>query len=178
MPKMIMPLPDGFEDIEAFTVIDVLRRAGIEVFVAGAPSKFVTSAHRVKVQVDGMLDEVDLNKYDGIVLPGGSPGYENLMKSPTIITSVQDFAKQGKIIAAICGAPMILVKAGVLKDKRATIAPGLEKNLDMPRGERVVVDGNIITSQGPGTAMEFALKIVELLQGKPKAAQMKQHLLA
>ena len=177
MSKVVLPLPDGFDEIEAFTVIDVLRRAGIEVFIAGAPSKFVTSMHKVKMQVDGMFDEIDMSKYDGIILPGGE-GYTSLVNSPTIINAIIDFSKQGKIIAAICGAPMALVKAGILKGKRATIAPGLEKNLDMPRGEKVVVDGNIITSQGLGTAMEFSLKIVELLQGKPKALQMKQHLLA
>jgi 4-methyl-5(b-hydroxyethyl)-thiazole monophosphate biosynthesis len=177
MAKVIIPLPDGFDEIEAFTVIEVLRRAGVEVFIAGAPSKFVTSMHKVKMQVDGMFDEVDLNKYDAIVLPGGA-GYMTLVNSTVMINAITDFSKQGKIVAAICGAPMALVKAGILKGKRATIAPGLEKNLDMPRGERVIVDGNIITSQAPGTAMEFSLKIVELLLGKPKALQVKQSILA
>jgi len=177
MAKVILPLPDGFDEIEAFTVVDVLRRAGIEVFIAGAPSKFVTSMHGVKTQVDGMFDEIDINKYDALILPGGA-GYMSLVNSQVMINAIIDFSKQGKILAAICGAPMAFVKAGILKGKRATIAPGLEKNLDMPRGERVIVDGNIITSQGPGTAMEFSLKIVEVLLGKPKALQMKQHLLA
>ncbi len=178
MAKIIVMFPDGFEEIEAFSVVDVLRRAGTEVFMAGMPGKFITSAHGVKINADGTLENIEVDKYDGIVLPGGNPGYLNLMKSREITDVVIDFAKKGKLVAAICGSPMVLVKAGLLKGKRATIAPGMEKELDMPRNDKVIADGNIVTSQGPGTAMDFALKIVEVLQGKPKALQMKQQLVA
>ncbi len=177
MPKILVPLAEGFEEIEAMAIIDILRRGGIEVFIVGAPGKFIKGGHNVTVHSDGSFDHIDANKYDGIVLPGGSPGYENLMRNQNVIDIVRNYVKQGKLVAAICAAPMVLVKAGVLKDKKATCYPGFEKELDMPRGEKVVVDGNIITSQGPGTAMEFGLKLVEILVGKDKADRLRQGLL-
>ena len=120
--------------------------------------------------------DLDASIYDEIVLPGGK-GYQNLMRRQTVKLTLHDFAKKGKIIGAICAAPAILAKEGLLKEKRATIFPGMEKELDMPRPDRVVIDVNIITSQGPGTAMEFSLALVSKLVGKQKAEELKRGLL-
>lgn len=175
--KVLVTLADGFEEIEAFAVVDVLRRAGIEVIAAGVGGNIVTGAHKIRVNADARLLDIQPENFSGIVLPGG-PGTENLMRSERVLKIVDDFAKQGKLVAAICAAPLILARLGLLKERKATIYPGLEKELGKPRSEAVVVDGNIITSQGPGTAVAFALRIVEQLMGKPKALQIKQDIVA
>lgn len=176
--KIMVPLAEGFEEVEALTVVDVLRRAGINVETVGVMGSVVSSAHGVRVMADKKLLEVNADEYDGIVLPGGSPGYLNLGKSSKIIEILNRFDSAGKLIAAICGAPSVLAKAGILERKKATIHPGMEKELPHPRGEKVVVDGNVITSQAAGTAMDFALAIVEALQGRDKALQLRRQLVA
>ena len=177
MPKAAVLLFEGFEDIEGFAAIDVLKRAGIEVAVVGVGGNILTTAQGVKVHAGNRFMDVHLEKFDALVLPGG-PGHENLVNNDSVIRLIQDMNKNGKIIAAICAAPKALIKAGVLKDKRATIYPGYEKLLDRPRDNPVVVDGNIITSQGPGTAIEFGLKIVEVLAGAGKAAEVRKQVVA
>ena len=172
----MLPLAEGFEEIEALTVVDVLRRAGINVDTVGVMGSMVTGSHGVRVMTDKKILEINADEYDGIVLPGGNPGYLNLGRSSKIIEILRKFDAEGKLIAAICAAPSVLAKAGVLEGKKATIYPGMEKELPYPRGERVVIDGKIITSQAPGTAMEFALAIVEFLAGKDRAFQMKRQL--
>lgn len=172
----MLPLAEGFEEIEALTVVDVLRRAGINVDTVGVMGSMVTGSHGVRVMADKKLLEINADEYDGIVLVGGNPGYLNLGRSSKIIEILKKFDAEGKLIAAICAAPSILAKAGVLEGKKATVYPGMEKELPYPRGERVVIDGKIITSQAPGTAMEFALAIVEFLAGKDRALQMKRQL--
>ncbi len=176
MVKVLIPIAEGFEDIETLTVIDVLRRAGIEVETSGVNGNIITSMQGVRIHTDSRLVDVDKITHDGIVLPGGNPGYKNLMNSDRVKKIVDLFARNGKVVAAICAAPLMLAKMGLLKDKRATIYPGMEKELDMPRGEKVVVDGNFITSQGPGTAMEFSLRIVEHFVGKQKADLLRNQL--
>lgn len=175
MPKILIPIAEGFEEIEAFAVVDILRRAGVEAVTAGIPGNLITGAHKIRVNADVRLIDIETEKFDGIVLPGGA-GYENLMRNERVLKITEDFAKKGKLVAAICAAPLILAKLGLLKDKKATIYPGFEKHLDRPRADAVVVDGNIITSQGPGTAIAFALKIVEQLCGREKALQTKQQI--
>src|SRR3990170_644591 len=155
--KIMVTLAEGFEEIEALTVVDVLRRAGMNVDTVGVMGSVISGAHDVKVMTDKKLLDINSDEYDGIVLPGGSPGYLNLGKSSKIIEILKKFDSAGKLIAAICGAPSVLAKAGILEGKKATIFPGMEKELPHPRGERVVVDGNVITSQAAGTAMEFSL---------------------
>lgn len=174
--KILVPLANGFEDIEAFSVIDVLRRAGIEVDTVGIPSNMVTSKVGVRVIADKSLKDVKIEEYDGIVLPGGDPGYKNLEKSKEVIDMIKKMDEKKKLIAAICASPSILAKIGILDDKKATIYPGMERLIPHPRDERVVVDKNVITSQGPGTAIEFSLKIVEYLSGKQKALALKKAL--
>jgi len=178
MPKILLPLADGFEDIEAAAVIDVLRRAGTQVVTCGTLGNIVLSKSGVRWHADErLIDLEDFAKFDGIVLIGG-PGVENLSRSDKLMRVVEGFGKQGKLLAALSHSPSILVKLGLLKDRRATIFPGLEKHLEMPRSGPVVVDGNIITGTGPGAAISFALKIVEQLYGRPKAAQIKEELVA
>lgn len=176
--KILVPLVDGFEEIEMAAVVDILRRAGIEVTTAGLGGNIVTGAHNIRVSADARLMDINADAFSGIALPGGSPGTENLMRSERVLKITDDFAKQGKLVAAICAAPRILAKLGLLKERRATVYPGYEKELGKPRNDPVVADGNIITSQGPGTATVFALKIVEQLAGKPKALQIKQDIVA
>ncbi|TRZ54280.1 DJ-1/PfpI family protein [archaeon] len=176
--KILVPLVDGFEEIEVSAVVDILRRAGIEVTMAGIGGNIVTGAHGIRVNSDARMLDINADSFSGIVLPGGSPGTENLMRSERVTKIVDDFSKQGKLVAAICAAPRILAKLGLLKERKATIYPGYEKELGKPRNDPVVADGNIITSQGPGTAVAFALKIVEQLMGKPKMLQIKQNIVA
>jgi len=173
--KVMVPLADGFEEIEAFTVIDVLRRAGIDVDTVGVVGSVIQGAHKIKVMVEKRFPEINPKDYDAIVLPGG-PGYKTLERTGKLLEILKDFDSKGKVIGAICAAPSILAEAGLLDDKRATIYPGMEKVLSYPRGNRVVVDQHIITSQGPGTAMEFALALVKKLKGDAEAIRLKQEL--
>ena len=174
--KVMVPLADGFEEIEAFAVIDILRRAGIEVDTVGLKGSIVESKHGVRVMADKRLNEINADKYDAIILPGGSPGYKNLANSNKLMEILKKFNDENKLIGAICASPLILAREGLLNDKKATAYPGLERKLPHPRGGRVVVDDNIVTSQGPGTAVEFALKIVEILAGVTKAERLRREL--
>lgn len=174
--KVMVLFAEGFEEIEAMTVVDVLRRGGIQVDTVGVVGSVILSSHGVRVMMDKRLNEIVPDQYDAIILPGGSPGYINLGKSGKIIEIIKKFNSQNKLIAAICGAPSILAKEGLLDNKKATIYPGNERLLAYPRDGPVVVDGNIITSQGPGTAMEFALKIVEKLLGSNEVEKLRKEL--
>ncbi|MEM5836520.1 MAG: DJ-1/PfpI family protein [Candidatus Aenigmatarchaeota archaeon] len=174
--KILVLLADGFEEIEAITVIDVLRRAGIEVDSVGLTGGWVTGSHNIKVMADKKISEVDIEKYDGIVLPGGSKGVENLLKSSKVKEFLEKANEKNKLIAAICAAPLVLAKYHILDKRRATIYPGMEKEIPYPRDEKVVVDENVITSQAPGTALLFALAIVEKLLGKEKVLEIKKQL--
>jgi protein deglycase len=179
--KILMPLAEGFEEIEAITVIDILRRADIEVVIACLKDGLVEGAHRVKVQPDVSLDELDSGEFDGLILPGGFPGYINLESDDRILNIVKQMNMTGKCVAAICCAPSVLIKAGILQGKRATVSPsGKAKVAACARysEDRVVEDGNLVTSQSPGTAMEFALKLVEVLAGAEKMKQIKAQTLA
>jgi len=178
MTRLLMPLADGFEEIETVAVIDILRRAGIEIVTSSLVGNVATGMHNIKMQADTRFMDTVLDKFDGLVFPGGMGNVSTMLRDDKVISLVRDYNMKGKLIAAICGAPEILVKAGVLKGKRATCAPGFEKSLDMPRDNRVVADANVITSQGPGTAIEFALKIVEMAAGKPKADMLKKQIIA
>lgn len=171
-----MPLPEGFEEIEAVTVIDVLRRADIEVFTAGLVSTVVEGSHKIKMMTDGRLPDVSSEDFDVMVLPGGDPGYKNLSNSSRVMEMIKDFDRKKKIIGAICAAPMVLVKAGILDDKKATVFPTMERYIPKIGKGKVIVDKNIITSQAPGTAMDFALKLVEILAGKEKADRLRLQL--
>ncbi|MEM7825623.1 MAG: DJ-1/PfpI family protein [Candidatus Aenigmatarchaeota archaeon] len=174
--RIMLPLAEGFEEIEAFAVVDILRRVGIKVDTVGVVGTVIKSARGISVMADKRLAEINPEDYEGIVLPGGYPGYINLGKTQKIIDIIKKFNEKGKLIAAICASPSILAKAGILEDKEATIYPGMEKELPHPREGKVIVDKNVITSQAPGTAIEFALKIVEKILGKEKVLKLRKEL--
>ena len=170
MPKVLIPLAQGCEEIEAVTIIDILRRAGIEVISAGLNDQLVRASRGVMLLPDTTLDAALQQDFDMVVLPGGQPGSNNLKADPRIIALLKKMAQKGNYIAAICAAPSVLAAAGLLAGKRATSFPGALdsfKNVNQ-QDAAIVEDGKLITSRGPGTAMDFALTLVERLAGKEK----------
>ena len=163
---------EGFEEIEAITIVDVLRRAEIKTYMVGLESLTVTGAHDIRMKMDCLLRDLTESELVMTVLPGGLPGSTNLRDSKEVITHLKGMNHLGKYTAAICAAPIALEKAGLLEGKKATSYPAFEEQLTSAdyQQERVVQDGNIITSRGPATALEFSLKLVEVL-GKPDAAE-------
>ncbi len=170
MPKVLVPLAQGCEELEAVSIIDILRRAGIDVTVAGLDAAPVRASRGVVIVPDVDLNVAMKNDYDMIVLPGGQPGTNNLKADVRILNIVQNMVAQQKYVAAICAAPSVLAVAGVLNGKRATSFPGALDAFPQvqQQPQAVVEDGKIITSRGPGTAMDFALILVERLCGKEK----------
>jgi len=179
MPKVTIILADGFEEVEAMAVVDVLRRAEIEVVIAGLNEGPVSSARNVRVIPDTGIDEIKSEDFDMIVLPGGQPGSDNLNADGRVKKLIQDFSAKGKLTGAICAAPYVLANAGVLEGKHATSYPGFKDKMGSVIYEEksVVEDGNVLTSRGPGTAICFALAIVRRLIGQEKAAQIKEAML-
>jgi 4-methyl-5(b-hydroxyethyl)-thiazole monophosphate biosynthesis len=175
MAKVLVPLADGCEELEAVTIIDLLRRAGIEVVTAGLKPGIVTASRGVQLVPDVSLDVALQDEYDMVALPGGMPGASNLKNDVRIIELLKKMASAGQYTAAICAAPMVLAEAGVLNGKRATCYPGFLDGLpDVRVGEGAVVqDGRVLTSRGPGTAMDFALMLVEVLSGVEKRQQVE-----
>lgn len=168
-------LAEGFEEIEALTPVDVLRRAGLELkTVAVGDSKTVRGAHGIEVVADILESELENDVPEAIILPGGMPGTTNLEESATVIDTLMRAIINNSLVCAICAAPSILGIMGYLKNKNATCYPGFEQYLDGATlvNERVVRDGNIITAKGMGCAAEFALLIVESLCGKEKADEI------
>mgnify|MGYP001567475663 CR=1 FL=1 len=183
MSSVLIPLAPGFEEIEAITVIDVLRRAGVKVTVAGlapGPPGPIEGRSKIRVLSEVSLDEVDSSDFDMIVLPGGLPGTTHLKEDPRIQRIVREMAAKGKFTTAICAAPTVLSAVGLLKGKRVTSHTSVRKDLTETTylEERVVVDGSVITSRSPGTAMEFAMKLVEILCGKEKLEEVNRGVLA
>ena len=168
--RVLVPLAEGFEEIEAITIIDVLRRASIDVVTAALGELVVRGSHGIAVAADARLDDVGSGNFDAVVLPGGMPGSRHLRDDERVLGIVRRLARENKLVAAICAAPIALEAAGVLAGKRATSYPGNELPSARYAEERVVTDGSLVTSRGPGTALEFALTLVERLSG-PEAAQ-------
>jgi 4-methyl-5(b-hydroxyethyl)-thiazole monophosphate biosynthesis len=177
MASVLVPLAQGCEELEAVTVVDLLRRAGIGVVTAGLDDRPVRASRGVVLIPDTTLSEVLGQEFDMIVLPGGQPGATNLGKDERVTGLLQRLARTGKYTAAICAAPGVLAQCGLLEGRRATSYPG---SLD-PRGvvgmqyvdEPVVIDDKVITSRGPGTAMDFALQLIEVLAGKQKRGEVE-----
>jgi 4-methyl-5(b-hydroxyethyl)-thiazole monophosphate biosynthesis len=179
MSKVAVLLAEGFEELEAIAIVDVLRRAGIEVTLSGLHAGPIESARKVKVIPDSTVDGVTSDDYDMVVLPGGLPGADNLNADARVQALLKDFHTKGKLTGAICAAPYVLANAGILDGKRATAYPGFGDRLGTALYEEstVVCDGTVLTSRGPGTALCFALAIVERLSGKEKAQQIKEAML-
>lgn len=164
MKKIGVFLAEGCEEIEALTVVDVARRGGLEVaMISVSGEKQVKGAHNITFLTDIPAEYMDFDILDGIVLPGGMPGTVNLGANETVQKIIREFANQGKLVAAICAAPSVLGEAHLLEGKKATCYPGFEDKLlgAITMEEDVVMDGNIITSRGMGTAIPFALEIVK-----------------
>jgi 4-methyl-5(b-hydroxyethyl)-thiazole monophosphate biosynthesis len=172
-------LAEGFEEIEALTIADILIRGDVDArLVSITQDKTVTGAHGIKVIADQLITESDYSQCLALILPGGMPGTLNLADNELLISYIKDFGETGNLLAAICAAPMVFAEAGVLKGKRATIYPGMEAHLiDSDYvDEKVVTDGNVVTSKGPGTAIPFALEILRLLKGTDKYEAVKASL--
>lgn len=169
MARVAVCLADGFEDVEAVTPIDLLRRAGVEVVVAGVTGKEVTGSRGVRIVTDALLADLSPEDFDGMVLPGGMPGSSNLAASDEVRAWLSHCMKAGKTIGAICAAPaVVLGKAGLLEGRRFTCYPGMEKEVEGGTWEPspVVKDGNLITSRGVGTAGLFGLELVRAFAGE------------
>lgn len=177
MANVLIPLAQGCEELEAVTVIDLLRRAGVEVTTVGLDDQPVRASRGTVLIPDTTLEAVLDREFDMIVLPGGLPGADHLNNDPRIHTLLLQMTDAGKYTAAICAAPKVLASAGLLNGKRATSFPGALDNIrtDNLQYEQlpVVVDGKVITSRGPGTAMDFALTLIEHLQGKAKRDEVE-----
>lgn len=177
MARVLVPLAQGCEELEAVTVIDLLRRAEIDVVTAGLDANPVRASRGVNLIPDTTLDQVANEDFDMIVLPGGLPGATNLDRDPRIHQLLRQLAAENRYTAAICAAPKVLANAGLLEGKSATSYPGHLDPAALPNvkveSAAVVVDGKVITSRGPGTAMDFALQLVETLAGRTKRDQVE-----
>jgi 4-methyl-5(b-hydroxyethyl)-thiazole monophosphate biosynthesis len=180
MARVLVPLAEGFEETEAVTTIDVLRRGGLEVVVAALAERAVTGNHGITLTADTTLEAVREEDFDMVVLPGGLPGADHLEADPRIIELVRRHSARGRHIAAICAAPKVLAAAGIMQGRRATSFPGFLDADAVPGLERVeepvVIDGKVVTSRGPGTAMDFALVLVSLLAGESRAREVEARL--
>jgi 4-methyl-5(b-hydroxyethyl)-thiazole monophosphate biosynthesis len=168
MATVLVPLAQGCEELEAVTLIDLLRRAGITVVVAGLEAGPVTASRGVVLVPETTLDQISGQDFDMVVLPGGLGGAQRLEADRRIAALLRRMAEQGRYVAAICAAPWVLASAGLLKGREATAYPGiLDGQAEIrPSSAAVVRDGTFITSRGPGTAMDFALTLIELLCGR------------
>lgn len=178
---VLVPLAAGFEEIEAVTIVDVLRRADVPVLLAGLEPGPCRGAHGLVLQTDCALAEVAPERLRMIVLPGGMPGTTHLMEDERVLALVRELHASRRPVAAICAAPMVLAAAGVLEGRSATAHPGVRGRLGGARvlaEPRVVEDGSVTTSQGPGTALEFALALVEQLVGAEKARELSAAMVA
>jgi 4-methyl-5(b-hydroxyethyl)-thiazole monophosphate biosynthesis len=178
-PRVLVPLATGFEEIEAVAVIDVLRRAGVEVVTAGLQTGPITGSHAIAIVPESTIDRAAAERFDMIVLPGGMPGAEHLRSDARVQALIRSIGERGGYTAAICAAPIALSRAGATSGKRATSYPGFAPQIDCASyvEERVVIDGKLVTSRGPGTALEFALVLVELLVGAKRAAELRSGML-
>ena len=177
MNKIAVFLAEGFEEIEALTVADLCRRAGMKVIMAAVGNtRMVEGSHGICVKADGLFEDVDFDSLDMLVLPGGMPGTRNLEAHEGLMEQVDRFYNEGKFVAAICAAPSILGHRGIVKGRRACCYPGYEEHMDGAEVvyEPAVIDGNVITGRGMGCAVSFALAIISHFCGQDKAAELAE----
>jgi len=180
MNKVIVCLAEGFEEIEAIGIIDILRRADLQVNVVSImEAREVTGAHGIKVVADQLFGEADFSGYDLLVLPGGMPGAKNLKEHKGLSEKIVEFDRNGKWLGAICAAPLVFGHLGLLEGREATCYPGFGEQLGNARVKSapVIIDGHIVTGRGPGVVFSFALTLVEKLAGKEKADRIAGQLL-
>lgn len=177
MAHVIVPLAEGFEEIEAIVPIDLMRRAGLTVTLAGVGSASVTGSRGVTISCDTLIEQIELEGVDAILLPGGMPGASNLAADWKVNEAVITLFNEGKLVAAICAAPaVVLGPSGILEGRDATCYPGAEgyaPSISFST-EELVIDGNLITSQGPGKAALFAFAVIEYLCGPQMAREVGQ----
>ncbi len=180
MKKAVVFLADGFEDIEALGTVDILRRGGVEVTIAGVTGDIVTSSHNIKVMVDTLVDTISVTDYDAFVCPGGMPGAVNLKDNDKVINLLQQAYSSNKLVAAICAAPMVLERAEILKGKDFTMYPGMESYApsgNYSSNNLVVKDGSVITGAGPAATFSYAFEILSYLMGQEKADEVAKGML-
>lgn len=180
MPKILVPLAEGCEEMEAVIAIDTLRRASFEVTAAGLKEGPLTASRGVTLVPDTTMDRIRALDFDAIVLPGGTRGVQNLVADARVLRAVRELHDAGRWLCAVCAAPQVLHAAGVLQGRRVTCYPGVEARLAgavMGSGN-VVVDGRLITSRGAGTSIEFALEIVRRLAGEDVARRVAEGMVA
>jgi 4-methyl-5(b-hydroxyethyl)-thiazole monophosphate biosynthesis len=180
MLRVLIPLAPGFEELEAISLSNILRRAGIEVITAGLHPGSVCASRGTVVLPDALLEQVMNEDFDLVVLPGGQPGADNLRDDPRIIHLLQRTHAEGRLVGAICAAPKVLAQAGLLHGRRATHYPGALSAAELENvtdsAEAIEIDGRVLTSRGPGTAMDFALVLVEKLLGRAKRDEVERGL--
>ena len=179
MPKIIVPISNGFEEIEAISIIDVCRRANIEVTIAAVEDLTTIGAHNIKIQADCKIEDISSDDFDMIVLPGGLPNAFTLADNEKVQSLLKEFKLKNKKIGAICAAPYALHKADVLNEN-FTCYPSFENKIKIDgyhKNDAIVIDNNVITSQGPATAMIFALEIVNILCSEEIYTEVKNGLL-
>ncbi len=181
MAKVYEFLSNGFEDIEALAPVDILRRGGIDVkTVSITGSKTVETSHGIKLETDLLIEDItDFSDVDAMVLPGGLPGATNLNKHEQLRKILLEQYQKGRVVAAICAAPLVLGSIGILQGKRATCYPGFEKRMTGATytQEQVTVDGNIITGKGPGASLDFGFAILGKFVSEDAVAQLKQQMM-
>ena len=175
--RVLCLLTDGFEEIETVTPVDVLRRSGVEVVIAALRGKSATGRCGMRLEADAALADLDSSGFDMLLIPGG-PGVGDLRSDGRAAMLARDFASLGKPVAAICAAPLVLMDAGLLEGKRFTAFRSVREELGCGLDERVVVDGNLITSRGAGTALDFALALVARLAGQSAAEAVADEIMA
>ena len=174
-----MLLGTGFEETEAIAPIDLLRRAGVEVLTVGINGKIITGSHKIRIETDITLDEMDLTNLEMIIIPGGLGGVASLRACPAALDALKFGWENGKYVAAICAGPTVLADLGITEGRHATCYPGQEKNMKnaiMETDKACVVDGNLITGTSAGCAISFGLALVEALRGKETAEEIKKQI--
>lgn len=177
MKRVLCILEQGFEEIEAVTPVDLLRRAGVEVVMAAVSSLEVVGKNGICLKADVVLEDMDVGGFDALFLPGG-PAVMELRKNSAVLDLIRRFDREGKWIAAICAAPLLLKDGGILEGKAFTAHFSTSQELPESRGERVVFEGNLLTSRGAGTALEFGLVFVEKLMGQAVAEEVSVSVMA
>ena len=172
MKKIAVIIANGTEEIECLTPVDVLRRANVGVDLISVSGEYPQGSHQITIKADKLVEDVDFSVYDGIVIPGGMPGATNIAENSAVVSALKDLKKQGKLVASICASPAVVLKdKGVIQNEKATCYPAIDfvntlgKNYT---GNDLEIDGNVITANGPKSAMKFALAICEFLGVNPK----------